>query len=306
MIRFVVAIALLAAVGGDPTPRLSFMRTLPAPHPVGEGVETIAVLYKFSDSKLVDDFLERFIQQVNQSRSLHADDATGHGQHLLGEASDNETVRVIQRDHPADAYAGIREFSCGVAERTGERSTHDADGGRLKQKYIWAEALCHARVDLVGYATMRKSDSFYVRGEGASSRVTELTDDEREQALRQAARSAALAAADQITPRRVRESVELDPSAPDFDHAYALIASEQLAEARAVWERALTKYPGSAALHYDLAAVCDALSDSTSAQKHFAEAWRLEPSSTRFRRASDAFRRRMQRSDNRPAPQPAP
>ena len=304
MTPILAAIVLLAAVGSDPAPRLTYVKTLPAPHSVGEGAETVAVLYKFSDSKLVDEFLESFIEQVNQSRLLHVDDATRHGQHLPGEAFDKETARVIQRDHPADAYAGIREFSCGVTERTGERSTHDADGARQRQKYIWAEAKCHARIDLILATTMRKSESFYVRGEGASSRVTELTDDEREQALRQAARSAAIAAAEQITPRRVRESIELDADAPDFDHAYALIGSERLADARALWERALPRYASSAALHYDLAAVCDALGDSAAAQKHFAEAYRLDPSSTRYRLASDAFRRRMQRI--LPVKQPTP
>jgi tetratricopeptide (TPR) repeat protein len=293
MMRLVAAIALLAAVGSDPTPRLTWVRTLPAPHSVGNGAETIAVLYKLSDSKEVDDFLDTMIEQVNHSGSLHADDATIHGQHLLGDGSNKDAEKVVRRDHPADAYAGIREFTCGLAEREGERSTHDADGARLKQKLVWVEANCHARVDLIDGRSMLKTESFYVRGQGASSRVTGLTDDEREQALHHAARAAAIAAAEQITPRRVRESVELDASAPDFDRAYALIGSERFAEARVLWEKALLRESTSAALHFNLALLCDAIGDAAAAQKHFGEAQRLDPASTRYRRANDAFRKRM-------------
>ena len=302
MTRLLAAIVLLASVGSDPVPRLTYMTTLPAPHSIGEGAETVAVLYKFSDSKLVDEFLETFVEQVNQGHSLHASDAPPHGQHLPGDAFDKETARVIRRDHPSDAYAGIREFSCGVIERNGERSTHDSDGTRQRQKYLWAESKCHARIDLIAGTSMQREDSFYVHGEGASSRVTELSDDERDKALQHAARAAAIAAAEQITPRRVRESIDLDPDAPDFDRGYALIGSERLEDARIVWERALTKYPRSAALHYDLAALSDALGDSTSAEEHFAEARRLDPSNTRYRRAGEALRRRMQRSVKAPAP----
>jgi tetratricopeptide (TPR) repeat protein len=293
MIRLVAAIALLAAVGSDPTPRLTYVRTLPAPHSVGSGAETVAVLYKLSDSKQVDDFLDKFIEEVNRSGSLHADDATIHGQHLLGDGSNKDAEKIVRRDHPADAYAGIREFTCGLTEREGERSTHDADGARLKQKLVWVEANCHARVDLIDGRSMLKTESFYVRGQGASSRVTELTDDEREQAVQHAARSAAIAAAEQITPRRVRESAELDASAPDFDRAYALIGSERFADARQLWEKALVREATSAALHFNLALLCDAMGDTPATQKHFAEARRLDPASTRYRRASDAFRKRM-------------
>jgi tetratricopeptide (TPR) repeat protein len=94
--------------------------------------------------------------------------------------------------------------------------------------------------------------------------------------------------------------VELDADAPNFDRAYAMIEAQRLPEARAIWERALPQHASSASLHFNLALVCDALGDTRAAQQHFAQARKLSPATDRYRRAADAFSRRMQPKKNAP------
>jgi hypothetical protein len=134
-------------------------------------------------------------------------------------------------------------------------------GNRVKRKQLWADAICGARMDVMS-RDMKRVSSFFGRGEGTSPRVEEVTDDERAIALAQAARYTALDAAERITPRRVREHIALDETAPAFGDAIALIESGHFAEARSVWEAELRRNPRSASLHYNLAAVCEALGDS--------------------------------------------
>ena len=290
---------LTALLASDPVPRLSFVRTVPAAHDLGHA-ETLLVVYKVGEARQVDTFVDSFVDRVNNSHLLHAADETRHGPHMIGDGTDPDAERHVRREHAADVYIGVKEFSCGVQERTGERSAHDENGVRIRHQQVWAEAVCHARVDLIAGSTLRKTESFYVRGDGASARVDKLSGDEREAALAEAARRAGAQAAEQVTPRRVRESIELDPDAPDFDRAYALIDAQRLIEARALWERALARFDSSAPLHFNLALLCDALGDTADARKHFAQARRLSPASDRYRRVSDSFQRRVQPKKNAP------
>lgn len=252
--------------------------------------------FKLGEPRRIDAFVDIFVERVNDSNVLHASDVTRHTQHVIGDGTDPDMERHVRRDHSADLYVGVREFACGIEERSGEGSMRDSEGTRARQKHVWADAICHARIDLISGATLRRLSSFYVRGDGASQRVQTLTGDERDSALAEAIRRAGAAAAEQITPRRVRESVQLEVDAPDFDRAYALIEAQRLAEARALWEAALKKYPSSAALHFNLALLSEAVGDIPAAQKHFAQARRLSPATDRYRRANDTFQRRMRKS----------
>ena len=132
-----------------------------------------------------------------------------------------------------------------------------------------------------------------MRGEGTSPRsVNELTADERGIAIEQAARYAAISASEAITPRRVRESIELDDTAPSFGEALAMIHADRLGDARAILETALRQHPSSAALHFELAAVCEAMGALQAARDHFGEALRTSPKSHQYRSELDLFKRR--------------
>lgn len=246
---------LLAPASLAGSARISFDRVVPAAHDLGRARE-LAIVHAVGDSDASDAFVENFVDQVNHTGFLHARDAReGTG--------------------PADAYLSLHTFSCETFNREGEGSMRDPDGNRVKRKQTWVDAVCIARVDVMG-RDMKRLSSFFGRGEGTSSRVEQLSDDERHVAVRQAARYAAIDAAERIMPRRVREHIPLDESAPAFADGLHLIENGRLAEARTAWETALRQNPRSAPLHFNLAALCQALGDATAATKHHRAARALE------------------------------
>jgi len=253
-------------------PRITFDRHLPAPHDLGDA-EEIAVVHAMADSVKVEPFLTRFIEQVNRSGKLRMRDAR----------------REDEKNRRADVYLSVKTFRCETREGGAEGSTYDVDGKRIKRHFVWADATCMARIDVVAG---KRLTSFYVKGEGTSPRVAELTDEEKNIALEQAAKYAAVDAAERITPRRVRESILLDETSPSFEEGYARITVDQLQDAREIWEAAMRKQPRSAALHYNLAAVCEALGDPKAAEQHYVAARQLAPEQERYASELRLFQRR--------------
>lgn len=242
LLQLLLAPALFAV-----SPRLTYERVQPPAHDIGRARD-LAVVHAVGDSDVVDAFVGHFVDRVNHAGFLQVRDA-------------RETTG------PADAYLAVQTFSCETFHREGEGSVRDYEGNRVKRRQVWVDAVCTARVDVMS-RDMKRLSSFQGRGEGTSPHVEQLTDDERTVALRQAARYAAIDAAERITPRRVREHILLDESAPAFDEGMSLIEAGRLREARAAWESALRRHPTSAALHANLAAVCTALGDAKAAEKH--------------------------------------
>jgi len=243
-VLFHLAVAPLALAS---PPRISFERIRPAAHDLGRARD-LAIVHAVGDTDVIDTFVEVFVDEVNHSGFLEARDSrfsTG----------------------PADAYLAVKRFSCETFNREGEGTVRDHDGKRIRRKQVWVDAVCSARVDVMG-RDMKLVSSFYGRGEGASSRVDELSDDELGTAVQQAARYAAINAADRIMPKRVRDHIPLDESAPAFDEGWAMIENGRVRDARLHWEAALKQHPRSAALHANLAAVCEALGDLKSAEQH--------------------------------------
>ena len=282
----VYAIAVLFAA-----PRIAFVRTLPARHAIGG--ERAAVIYALGDNDKVTTFVEVFLAHTNREGSIiRVDDAVDRSRHLFGERPTEQQIRHLNHDHPADVYLGINHFSCDTVERGGEGSTYDVDGTRIKRKQVWADATCRARIDVIQPSTVKRLFSFDVKGEGTSARVVEMTEEDRGVAVEQAARYAALDASEAIMPRRIRESIELDEDAPMFDRGNAMIESGRLEAARTLWENELKTHDSSAPLHYDLAAVCDAIGDLECARDHYVAAARIAPGDARYRSELHLFKKR--------------
>jgi len=282
------AIALLFAA-----PRINFTRTLPPRHDIGG--DHSAVIYAIGDNDKVSTFVDVFLVHTNRAGILRVDDAIDRGRHLIGERPSETTIRKLNHEHPADVYLGVNHFTCESQQRGGEGSTYDVDGARVKRKHVWIDATCHARIDVIQPSTAKRLFSFMAKGEGTSPRVAEITDEERDIAFEQAARYAAIEASEAITPRVVRESIELDDAAPLFDDGAAMINSGRLTSARNLWERELSRGKDSAALHYDLGAVCEALADLDCAHEHYRQAARLAPREPRYRSELELFRKRRGR-----------
>ena len=263
-------LSILAAPLVLAAPRITFERRLPAPHDLG-GAEEIALVHAIGDNVKVEAFLARFIEQANRSGELRMHDARR------------------ARSTKADAYLSVKTFTCITREGAAEGNAYDVDGKRIRRPFVWADATCTARIDV---SAGKLNFSFAVKGEGTSPRVAEVTDEERNIALEQAARYAAVNAAERITPRRVRESILLDEEAPAFEEGFARIDVGAFGDAREAWERALRQEPRSAGVHYNLAAVYEALGDFAAAEQHYVAARTLEPKKERYASEYKSFMRR--------------
>jgi tetratricopeptide (TPR) repeat protein len=292
LIAFALQIALASAAFAA-APRVTFVRTIPPPHDLGQA-EEVAILYAIGDNDRLADLLEMFVDRVNESNMLRIRDTTLGGRRFVsvGEHPDAATIDRLRKSEPADAYLGVKEFTCQSEERGGEGTAVDSSGNHVKRKHVFLDAICTARVDVISAPDLRRVSFFTIKGEGTSPRVESITDEERAIALNQAVRYASIDAAEHITPRRVRESITLDETAPAFADAAAMIEGARHEEARAVWTDALKKNRNSAALHYNLAAVCEALGDVTAAEKHYIEARRLGPTQQRYGDELHSFLRR--------------
>jgi tetratricopeptide (TPR) repeat protein len=282
--------ALLAPVLLAGQPHITFTRTIPPPINLGQA-EVVVLIYALGDNNHLGEFVDVFREKVNGSGTLRLENATQRTQRFIRARADRETAQKLQREEPADAWVGINEFTCKSTQRGGERSVYDADHKRVKRDRVWIETLCTARVDILSAEDLHRVASFEVKGEGASPRVEAITEEERTLAVAEAAKFAAIDAAEHIAPRRIRESLTLAENVADFDEAMRLIALERPADARTVWENALKTKP-SAALHYNLGAVCEALGDEAAAEKHYLAARKLQPGEPRYRDELRSFQRR--------------
>ena len=280
---FAAALASLASVASALSPRITFVRMIPPAHDLA--AEEVAIIFAIGDHAAVNDFVQELVDHANRSGTLRIENAVEANRHLSDFAS-------IRKEHRADVYLSVNHFTCEGKERHAEGSEHDVDGGRVKKTHQWVDATCTARIDVLRTADAKRTMSFTVKGEGTSPRSTSLTDDEREVAFAQAAHYAAVAAAESITPRAVRESIELDPAAPSFEEGYSMITGNRLADARAIWEAALRQHDGSAPLFFNLAALSEATGDVASAGRYFERAQKLQPDETRYRSELSLFHKR--------------
>jgi tetratricopeptide (TPR) repeat protein len=252
-------------------PRIVFERVLPPAHDL-RGARDVAVVQAAANDPRIEAFLDEFAHHVNRSGTLTLRDMrTGTG--------------------PAEAHLDIKTFKCETAVRETEAAVKDADGNRVKQRAFQIDAVCGARIAVLS-RTLQPLSTFYAKGEGTSPRVPAVTEEERENALKDAARFAAIDAAEKITPRRVRESIALDETAPAFAEGMVMIEAGRVAEARAIWQKAMQTQPRSAALRFNLAAVAEALGDRRAAEQNYNAARQLAPAEPRYASELKLFARR--------------
>lgn len=285
--QWILAAALLLAPPAFGAHRITFNRRVAAAHDVAPA-ESLAVIYAIGDTHKVSNFVEDLVNAVDRAGTLRLDNAIEGNQYLV---ADEASLKTLRREHPAEAYLGVRRFSCEGVEKSGEGSEHDSSGQRVRRMHRWLDATCTARIEVMN-AEGKRQFSFPVQGEGTSPRSAELTDDAREIAYAQAAHYAAVAAAEGITPRMIRESIELDETAPDFEEGFGLIQAGRLVDARLLWETTVQRDPQSAPTHFNLGAVCEALDDLHAGRDHLEAAVRLAPKEKRFITGLDLFRRR--------------
>jgi len=285
---FFAAVLLLQATAALANPpRLSFTRPMAPAHDLAPA-ERLAVIYAIGDSSKIEAFVEHFVDLVSRAGVLRIANAVENNHHLI---VDEHSLRAVRRELHADAYLGINRFTCSGAEKSGEGSEYLENGERVKRMHHWIDAICSARVDVLN-GDGKRLFSYSVRGEGTSPRSMALTEDERDVAYEQAARYAAVIAADAITPRTVRETIELDEHAPSFEEGFSMISSERLEDARAIWQAAAVRHRDSAPLYFNLGAVSEAIGDLAAARGYYEKASQLSPKERHYRTELNLFRRR--------------
>ena len=268
--------------------RVGFTRTIRPQHDLA-AAESVAVVYAIGDNEKVSSFIDHFVQYVARAGTLRIENAVENNQHPG--AFTERAFATLRREHPADAYAWISLFTCAAEEHKGELGETNRAGERVRSRVEWVDVVCSAKLDIRA-ADGNRLATFMTHGEGTSPRAAALSDDERDIAYEQAARFAALNAAESITPRKQRESIELDERAPAFDEAIAMLDSDRLGDARAIWEAALTRHRNSASLQYNLGAICEAVGDVRAADDYFRNAVRLAPEDSRYKAELTLLRRR--------------
>jgi tetratricopeptide (TPR) repeat protein len=291
MLRVQIVLLMAAAPFALGQARIDFMRRIPAQYDLSH-LDEIAIVYGIGDNDSVETFVAEFIDHTNRFGPIHLSDATAHGAHFIGQKPDDRTITRLKREHPADAYLGVNRFSCDLVTRTGEGSTTDFDGARVRRKHEFVDARCHARIDVFDAKTGERTLTFDASGEGTSPRVEKVGDEEMLIARESAARYAGISAAEAITPREVRETIQLDTTAPLFARGMALIDADRLDAARALWEGLLTQYPASAPLLYDIAAVAEAQGDAGAACTYLERAMSAAPGERKYHDALRMLRRR--------------
>lgn len=267
----VLGLSILAPELFAVSPRITFVRTVSATHSLGKA-EDVAIVQAIGDHASIEIFVGVMKDELTHSGFFRAHD-------------------LRQGTGAADAYLAIKNYKCEAIERSGEGSTRDVDGNRVKRNQHWIDVTCTARIDVLSNV-MKYQSTFYAKGEGTSPRAETLTNAEREIAYAQAARYAALSASEKITPRKVRETIALDETAPAFEEGYAMINADQLSEARKIWEKAMVAQPRSAPLRYNLGAVCEAMGDRRAAAAHYGAAQQLAPTESRYSSEMKLFSKR--------------
>ncbi|MDQ3283269.1 MAG: hypothetical protein M3Q69_17870 [Acidobacteriota bacterium] len=253
------------------TPRITFERILPAQVDLGH-IEEVAVVDAAGEPAQVETFVGELLHDLTRSQLLRARD-------------------IRNSSGPADAHLDVKSLACTTTVREGEGSARDVDGNKTKKHYASVDATCIARIDVLT-RFMKFKATFFATGAGTSSRMDAVTEEARADAIDRALRHAANEAAARMTPRRVRESIALDDTAPAFVEGMSMIEAGRFAEARTMWEAALRTGATSAALRYNLGAVCEALGDRRAAELHYNAARQLAPERARYAEELKLFVRR--------------
>jgi tetratricopeptide (TPR) repeat protein len=285
-----IAIATAFALSAEAaTPRIAYERILPPLHNLGG--DDIVLIHAMGDAAALAPFIDTLVEHANRTGDLRMD-TVERRQLYNPKRPDAVAMRRIRRDFPRDVYIAIDAFACATSDHEGEGSTYNSSGDRVKRHQYWSDATCRASIAVVDAGNGTPISRFETSGEGTSPRVAELTPEEREIARAQAAHFAGVTAAGMIAQRRIRESIELDPSVPDFDRAMSLIDADRLPAARRLLEIAARKQHATPELWYDIAAICEALGDLPAAQQNYQAAIALAPRDPRWQRELILFHRR--------------
>lgn len=270
-------------------PKVKFEHVVPPPHHI-PGVERIVVAqYSTYDPLGSESVMQSMIWRAKEHR-FEIVDATDNRVRLADLRGGKGTTKKFLDDFAADAYMSIDVRNCNSRINSESVKKKKKDGEVTVNEY-WGVASCAADLRIVD-PSGEELASFSVVGDGESTRNESRGSYLENTALTNALSEAAAEAVAKFVPRRVEVSIGLEKKAPGFKEGFEKVKVDRLQDARSVWETTLASNAGSAPLHFNLAAVTEALGDYDAATTHYAEAARLAPGEKKFRRAVDDFEKR--------------
>jgi hypothetical protein len=274
----------------DPSTRITFWRRLPAAHDLGDA-RRIAVVYALGDSEQLRTFVDVFVEQSTRSAVFdEVQDLSIAEQHLFGPGTAGSVFRRLRGQYPADVYLGFNHFTCAQGEKSAAGVERDVDGAKTPVTRRWIETRCAVRVELIDGKSGKRRDSFHIFGDGSSPPSDSLSEESYARSAQNAARHTALNATESIAPGKVRETIDLDDSAPEYEAASLRISAADFEGARRILESQISTHGDSAALAFDLGALSEALNDRSSARRYYDAAERLAPKNAQFRSQIRSFR----------------
>src|ERR1043165_9950663 len=124
-----VAAVLLCATGAFASARITFARVLPPTYDLAPA-ERLAFIYAIGDSEHISDFVMDFVDAADRAGAYRIENAVENNHHLLG---DETALRLLRREHPADASLGVTAFTCHSTDRSAEGSERDSTGDRVRR-----------------------------------------------------------------------------------------------------------------------------------------------------------------------------
>lgn len=278
---------LLSACG----PGVTLTRAVPAPYNLGS-IRTLALVDARGGDDVVDRFVEALLRAERSRGFYEVVDARSFGLRVSDVARERRRADELLGRVAADVYFEVRLWGCSARERSKAVKEKQKDGAEVTKTKWWYEAECTASLEMVSRGG-RDLASFEVTGTHETAKGENASSWQRQSCLSSAVDEAASLAVAQFTPRRVEETIGLEKDAPLARDGIALVEEGRSPEARALWEGALAANGGSAGLHYNLGAVCEALGDVDAARREYAEAIRLAPAKDAYREALSTLEARQ-------------
>lgn len=276
----ILSFAPLVNAGWNPfAPKVTFTRRIPAQNNLGPLQKLTMVETRGEDSA---EFLRHFKNRVSADGVFTLTDATTAGVPLSRLTGDDKATKAFRKDHPADVYMGVNLGGCSSNLQSAAREEKQKDKSKVTKTYYWYTANCTATARLINGKDGRELASYSATGDAKSAESQKMYGFEATGTKGSALQELVGRVSAQFTPRQDKESVVLDKKAPQFKPAMERIKASQIAEARRIWEEALPSDSRSGPLHFNLAAVSEALGDADAARKYYTDAMNLSPAEKRY------------------------
>lgn len=254
-------------------PKVKFAHVTPAPYHMPGVAKIVVAQYSTWDPLGSESMMQSVIWRAKEQQ-IEVIDGTDQRVRFADLRSGGDAGEKFRNAKPADAYMSIDVRNCD-SRINSEIVTKKKKGGDEKVTEYWGVATCSADFRIIDGADGRELAAFSVVGDGTSTRSETRASYLESTALSYAISEAANEAVAKFAPRHHQVSIGLEKSAPAFKEGFERVKRNQLEEARKIWEAALDANAGSAPLHFNLAAVDEALGDHEAAGERFRKAAEL-------------------------------